>query len=1437
MAVQNVHRFSSLITDNSPEAVMKARKDIAANIINTKGADTGWKGIDLFLLRACSMFSERCKLTQAALDETHIICNALGNYNSEENANDVANGMVNLFLASKVYNILNMDMCFEVRAYGDDSKVILNDRNAPNNQEFSCEISVTSQQAVALRCLAGDVSFYDMGDKNMHATLSNINECFNPGALNDAQQELAKRLLSLSGNETKAFTDAWIYSLNTFEQAKSQISNIISKYNLDLGHESTLNSDFFYEIYSTPEQGRFNRAQMGDVVKVVLTGLDHMTRIVAMNKITTEVRTRKAKIVEEIDRNKTEESLFVKRQAETLRFMINSLVHELRASAMEEPHNDLQGFESVETDINFLPRSFQKQLRHCINSCDDCKTIDHLEKTAQLVSHLMTNAPGRLIRSLDKELVKNRAAQAELQQKLNKASDAIDGYEEQLIENTYSRNEQLLQIEMAASEITAAEGNIPKYQGLSEEAKKSIDGQNQAQQALLEAYGKLESEVARLTEGLNGFLAAEKVVGTDWLDSFADITTQMTRFCDEANRVKDDIDSQQPKAFASAENYKDKVKFQMQFSEPEIKAYSTLIAKRNVLRSCEQAFLHAFEDRYGLKWHDSLLSYPFFVFQEEEDYARREFGDNLLAIDSLDVKGIQRVLPDLVRARNKKIKEENRLLADKKMKLKPTNAQAELAWLQETGLTRYVDLNREVISASREMAQNIAQKKALIKQILLSALSLKKDLEDISLTNRQFNQLISSLQQKAKNVLDENPRMPMDEDKLKQLQNALQASEAEASRGGAKDEIESRLNTLITEVFTKFVSGYSYLRDANSIKDIKYVFDKEDDAPVDGNSLVIDLTEADKEKINWLSDYISDEFIKTVKKHFKRNEGYLDKLRAQYNSWDNKLNELKTQYSSYLKELDASKSFYDTSLKENRAKQEENQRQQNEVISEIKRLEVELTFYQKQAELCAQNIKTQQAIIQSATKSIDSLDKKRVRINAKQSEARALVERLKTSQDALKTEMGRKLTEKEKLDKWNISGNVNDSIHKITEQISKHKEVRQRLNDTQIFLNDVEANLNGGILGRWVSEGNIGGDRDKYSGTFLGTSIPYNASGEDLAKLWSNHSYWLGNSNAKVRLAVDKQTSAGSGVLSNATSMDGTRRIIDEVQNEVFQRLFKPEDNDSQLLSDVRTSVESFCRENGKEFNYISLQEYTAAKFNALKSTEQQLRQVSNALRANLQKDIDRLKQDIYKSQMVLGVYLSSVISDRRVVHLLKQRQGVNYSAIFAESAGRLQFNARDSLDTSREALDSAVGKYASARNQKSSVSMFRMFSEGASDTDMSLVTPISEYVLYLLNIKSFEASLEMASGKLNQIQRKFVPPSLNLLLRFGLPGTLKGMDFLFGVTDVAGGERMPGQTNEMDDDYQRFVEERQKWVTGNSAFQNDVSGICTKAQLKLVKS
>ena len=135
-------------------------------------------------------------------------------------------------------------MCFEVRADADNSKVILNDRNAPNNQELSCEISVTSQEAVALRCLAGDVSFYNMRNTNIHATPANIDKCFNPGALNPAQQEFAKHLLSLAGNETKSFTDAWIYSLNTFERAKSQISNILDKYNLDLDHESTLNSDF-----------------------------------------------------------------------------------------------------------------------------------------------------------------------------------------------------------------------------------------------------------------------------------------------------------------------------------------------------------------------------------------------------------------------------------------------------------------------------------------------------------------------------------------------------------------------------------------------------------------------------------------------------------------------------------------------------------------------------------------------------------------------------------------------------------------------------------------------------------------------------------------------------------------------------------------------------------------------------------------------------------------------------------------------------------------------------------------------------------------------------------------------------------------------------------------------------------------------------------------
>ncbi|TKU26099.1 hypothetical protein [Citrobacter sp. wls826] len=1453
MSVQHVQRFASLVSDNSVDAAMKAQKDIAAKIIETKGAETGWAGLDLFLLRVCSTFSKRCRCTHEMLVQTKKICDTLGKYNSGVEADDATHGVVNLVLASEVYKILGMEMCFHVITEGGVAKVILNNKETTQlemNQDFRCEVSVTSQQGLVLRYLAGDVSFYDAGERSAHATPNKIKKCFNLESLNGAQQEFAKQLLSLPASKIKAFSDAWYQSLKTFDEANKQIKAIFDE--LSVNRESTIDSDFFYKIYATSQQDKFTRSQIGEVVKVVLNGVEHLTREVTSDKIMSELNGRLINTDEEIRKGVEEEREFVKKQAGILKTKVYSLVHELFSSTSEESCDELQGSESVEKEIDYLPRNLKRRVRHCIKKCENCEDnpeINNLEKTIGQVSHLLGSVRNSFLRGLDEEQQKNKDAQGKLQQDVNKVSGKIASLQEKLLAISNDINEQSIRINEAKQQIERDEYNIRVHRLNCEKLNKEIQTNNDKIQELRDEHDKLANQEDELNNGLNNISAQKETLGTKWYHAFKDKVTQMDSIRAESEDIKKSMDYVQDATSKAALSYTDKINSVLQFDNSVLHLYAEAATSQSQLKSYEQELLFAYKDRYGDAAPSSLDRLLTFQNQDEltpADIARNEYGDKLRAITQLNIENIHRNLSSLVQARNKIIDAQNASIKIKKNRLPHTNNEMELKWLLDGttgdgGLTKYVALNQEAISVSRELALDVGRKKSLIRQLLSSALSFKSVLKDSYSAFNQIDQIVGDFQRNAKAAMDAYSDMSLyEEGELDSIYNALRTPESgTSSERGAIDEINSRLTRLIEDVLPKFISGYEYIDNTNSVNNITYTFDKKDGSSLGGGDVDIKLTEQDEADLRWLMERIATDFIATVENHSLKNKEYLDKLRSLYDTWNNELNQLNQSVLASLVELEHLEKEQKDALKENKAQQEANLKMQGELTSEIASLEQNLAFVQNRINENTENIQAQKTLISDAEKHTRSLRRREEDAEAKVSEARSSAEHLKKNLEALQVDEKQYITKRGKLSGWNAKGDISENLNDITKQVSARKDRRQVLYDTQNFLTKAKGCVDDGILNNWVSKGNISQKENEgsdYRGIFLSDRIPYDASGEELAELWSSRSYWQGNQNHSVRKVVDQGTSGSSGVLSNATDMDGTKKAIDGVQNEVFQQLFDMGDDNIPLLADVRTSVTNFCKERQKEFNYKSLQEYTAAKINALKISEDQLRQTNKTVEAGIRNVVNDLKIDIYKAQMVLGIYMSRVISDDRVLGLIKQNKGFNASAITAELSGRTLeslYNGGGVIDPGLEHLNKAVDKYANMQNQTSLKSWIK--EHLLNQSDESLMTPIYEYLVGQLNIQTSFAAMEVASGKLSRLQRGFVSPSLDSLLRFGMPNTSKGMDFLFGVTDVAGGKRVPGQGVEiLDDDYQKLVEERRQWETNNSKFQNDVSRICAKVKLNI---
>ncbi|HHN6585306.1 TPA: hypothetical protein ACP61A_004347 [Escherichia coli] len=1485
-----VHNFSKLLEgNNASAAAIEAKKNIIHNVISSNAQDSGWGELEVFLVRLCSLFSARCKDVSNALTDVQRTIDHLKDYvqvDSEEAMEDIAQGVFKLYIASEVYRQLGATMSFRVNMEGStNAKIMLSGQPGESSElkaaELGCEIDISVQDATIFKALAGDLLLGEYTTKNPYVVGNRIEECFDFSSLNSTQIELVKSLACMPVNNVKAIMTTVGRANDALKAVSTHIKENAAR---DVNPLDLITT--FHNMYA--EKPPYNLDDFLAVSSPIINGVEKMNRRVTVQQVDAEVRERHSLFDKKIKDTDARIKAVIRLGAEDLKKQAFDLVRDIYVAIKGES----AGFDSENWENSLkalgLPRDFRKKFGKCIEACEQCEQYDSFEKAAKLVSGLLASGVKISQEKLKKEQEKDEVQQKHLDKYLSEISKykkcqtevcaTIEKLKEELNDLAQQKGGKISDIQRIENEIAQIDGRV-KHLGLDNENKRSELQSLKHQRTILE-------------EKLSSCQTSERELEEKWCHELSIIQEKMTQRLVQSAEIKANFDNLKTLSDDVLKKAREK-----RITYP-INAFQDILVTGTGRDIDETKLADISMDKITAVLYSATTQQKSIVdlwnkiFHAahpniKNRYNTNDFLETIQEEELFEAEELEEGLPSAITQINKKVLPKRFIrINDEKLdiflkKLSGLSSlEEELSKCSVWDFSKKVQIRKEIESAlvSDSFATNrklVKEKLNMYKQVHNQQITMMRDrltvLRRKKETIRVLFDTVMSMKRENWNELDFSSldsdsldkvgfdSMPKEVQKMTKQMKELYKSNIDSLRE-KRDEFQNKINRLLGKVLPKFIE---YETDSSGIQGInKYRI----------NFLNLEEIESldtqDKLDIKWVLDVIADTFVKEVEGHQEKNGSYFRKAfeeeinlcKQEGEELNRSLNDLAKEFSTSLNTLDAKIEEAHKSLEVNNSRQElilgiidNNTANIKELDLSKSEHEKEITTLRKEISSLERNItKTERRV--GKNQETDSLIAQKIcqlegnaqdiretqrNIQGKIDRTNQLLQRVTSISECVKNNDGVQ----------NISDYVKQQVNELETDLKEFK-------DSQAFLFIAMDLLTKGLLRNWADTGHFvqktGVEEKEYNGHLFDARIPHNASKEESIKIWKNFDYQtVGSLGSKS----EDKVRADSVVANDLFSVNDADNFLDEIQAEHFNRLFENKGN--QLITGVYNSLKAFG--GGQKPDFRLFQKFIVHRYSAIqnyRSLHRLRNRVAPHTIENAEKkktayaqfdDIMKLSEELYKAQMLFGIYMAAVLLDKRTLVMCRKKNlsiDVICAGLRANSFAQIYNDPKKHQKKVDYEFSEMLNQWRMSNGKGEdkgdiNLSLLQKISHWMKNKDRREdYEPIVNFLISVIEHQLFFVNSSMKTGNLitRRQPSEFAGLSLHRLLWKGGDNNLTGIDYLFGITDIAGGVRDPDEKMSDLTEYSYFVECRKNWVSDDDDpnFKQQVSQACAAMNLKI---
>lgn len=1444
----SMNNLSTLLkSDNVAQAVTEARNNMLKSMVSSGAQDSGWGTLEVFLMKLCSLFSERCKNVSATLTDIQcVIDDFKGNHYSPDGRalSDVEQGVFNLWLAKGIYRKLGADMHFQVNMDAGSltgAKLILNGQPAERAEpassiwregELYCEIGITVAEAEIFKALAGDVLPEQGIIPNPYAKTETavriIQDSLSSKSLTQSQEELAKTLIGLSTNCSSPSMKLISRASDALEAVSTHINgnNIVGS-----DSDETLTSATFRNMYA-----KTTHYTMEDFLAVSLPVIDITERIgrqIMVEQTVQRINQHIGTLMTREDNVSTQINNLIEKGVNELKTVAFDFAAEFY-SAITRDETKCFDKDDWANSLKILPKNFQRRFRQFIDNCDECKlspSKDSFEKVAESVTKLLDS--GR--KSYTSELTSKEHAYKKQENSTNKIAEDVNTKKAE--REQYLREVNQLEEKLRASQHAEKEKN--------KEVQSASNRIDQLREQVGEFCSKKETKNAELNElkikttelqqELSGCEESKKVFLDECCSELKKLQEEIKQQDQHSTRIEADFNEQidlSNRVTAKAKNKNFAKEFVQVIVENGEANQSGLgdISLESIAAE-KQNYLNVREEVVALL-NDRFNRNPPYSVNQLDDIIQENKILELVGDTNSATKGGIKLHPkfDHVNDENlrKFLKKLDKEYIDREKKSK-------------SFLNKFSHETENAVNGSFEDRFAIIRNRlAIYIAVCNSSNKLMTDREIVLKSKQDCVRVLCTTVNSMGCIVNELDKSLSELNELNRVLNSSNSSfdsMSEEVRGltrsikdvyqtaftnlmGKKDEFKNRTARLLGVVLPKLIDSEGIYQFNNQNLGGFHPLDKQD----------ID-------DIQWCAEYMEYNGVSEIAEHQAANSSFAyDAFLKEKEQCQKGLENLITSMEKLAQKFGNRFDEFEGQIKELRESIENNLSQEREISEDINHITAAIRKHssditeqqekvqslQREIDLCQKEIKE---VITRISKYDDKIVKLDKLITSKDSDLFFAYKTLsKLKDDIIKFEILRDDIESEH--QAEFSGKVQSIKVGVDEHLEQLNKQKKDLQDGQEFLETAVKLLkvhpqfiNWKETGRFTPPKN--GEENDYDGIIFDTKIPDNANGGESIKLWNVYGYrTIDKSNDKTKIRTDEE------VAKDAIAVNEGAQLLEEVQKMCFERLFALKDNNT-LISDVYKSLKDYV---GKEEtpDFKSLSRYIEYCYNAVESYEKLQREGVNVIGSVEAKDITEWKAKLYKAQSLFGIYMMMVFTEDRVKKAFGDKE-FSIDIIDADITAHTFSQTYKIIHDEDREFNKPFNEWQATKKDDEKKPLFKRNN-----------VPVMHYLKGVFSHRTHQVASAIQTGRVvsPEVTSDFVAPSIQQFIKMGGVSDRKGIHYLFSLTDVASGVVTPafrgGRKSVSSLSYERLSKERMEWINENPDFNQQVVSACNGIGLRV---
>ncbi|MEF4439317.1 hypothetical protein U9890_22865 [Escherichia coli] len=1392
-----------LKSDNDTQAVSEAQKNILKSMINSKAQDSGWGKMEVFLLKLCSLFSERCKNISTTLADIQCALNTFKDdhyVSGEQNLEESERCVLRLWLAKEIYRKLGADMYFQVNADPGNStraQLVLDGQPKTTESalsiwgagELSCEIDISVEEGEILKALAGDV---------LPENLTSHPYVKSDDAIKFIQSETSSLLTEpqkkLVGILAKMPTNDLAPSMKLIGRANKALETVSAYINGNntVGSDSdkNLTPAMFRDMYR--KQTNYT---MEDFLAVSLPVVNITEGIGRQNMVTLtrqHMNQRMGALAEREESLNTALKEQIKQEIDNLKEVAFDFMKEL-CSAFAPEHNKTIFFDRDDwkNSLKPLPKSCQRQFKEFIkkyNECESSPSEESFEAVADSVKALLSSeekARTSGLKSIQFAIIR----QNKIADRITKAIESAETKKAQ-----YNCNHQKLtaKINSLKNLIDSEEKELQIAKEYISQLSKKTDELKSEKEVKLSQVDLLRNNTSALQQKLSVCEKNLQKTEDDFCSEVERLAKAIFQEFDRAERAEtvfnEQIDlSNRVIAKAKGKNFaRNFVQIIAEDGKAETELGISVAEMREAFQNCSQAerdVINALREHFNqtytiLQFQVGMRENGIFRSFEETlpEYAKSQFRGMIGCINEENLKTFLKEL-DSAAAGNDNFDSKYTAIYNK----------------LDSYIVARNSLNK--LTANRDVILKL-------KQSYVD--TLRKTVDSMAQIANEVNDSLNDLDKsKSKLDLDFSGLDSMPEKARALIQSAKdEYQSAVAELMSTSGDFKNRTERLLKIVLPKFVTpqgGYWF----NSTN-------------LGG---VTPLDKQDIDDIEWCANYMEYNGVSEITEHQMKNSftgssAFLKEKERCENALkglNSLVRELNVRFADEINEHKKQVNKFKESIENNLLQEREMSSDINRIAGLIEKYNSDISERQKKEDDLQKEIASHQKQIQETETKISKYDKEIAGLNDRIEGDERTLSTTKNNLSKLyevnvNIENRQKHTESNKLTGFiNNAELIRQGADRQFDYLNKQK---KELQDSRDFLSRSISSLN--AFNDWektpVSKNN---NKNIYDGiVFANIDIPINANGKEGIKIWDSYDYQTINlTKYPAKARNDKE------VATDALTVDEGNKLLEENQNKSFNELFALK-NDYTLISDVYNLLEKHAGPTETP-DFKLLSKYIEHCYSVVKGYEKLQMQGNDA--TDLATTIAELKKNLYKAQVLFGIFM--------IRPFIKSNNALSTDIINAGSDAFMlsQLNKNSHIDDNK--FNSYLKKWQETEKD---------------DEKKTNNNPSLDYAKEVLKQQMFYVASTIQTGRLisPNVTSEFVAPSIQQYIKTGGVHDQKGIQFLFSLTDVASGVVIPDVKNNYTSafmgSYRHLSDERTKWIEANPGFNQQVELICDRLELSI---